>query len=197
MHFWLIRADRRDGELTLTFPATLTLFPTASLAAFAGAILLITTPTPPTFTFLLAPRAAITCLRTKRLKPALTILQRGNAAVGHSVLENLHPMCYCACRSREVRLRRFSPRKGSVSSPPGRLRSRPPLLGLPYLRPPCSTTKCATTGIRHVSPWPAPREILAPSERETNSARPESAAVRWQHGRRAGRRAAGTARRRR
>ena len=84
-------------------------------------------------------------------------------------------MCNSAGRSREVRLPTIQSRKGSVNSPPGRLRSRPPLLGLPYLRPPCSTTKCATTGIRHVSPWPAPREMLAPSERETNTWRGDGA----------------------
>ena len=97
----------------------------------------------------------------------------GNAAVDPSVLEKQPPMCNSAGRSREVRLPTIQSRQGSVNSPPGRLRSRPPLLGLPYLRPPCSTTKCATTGIRHVSPWPAPREMLAPSEREINTQRSE------------------------
>jgi hypothetical protein len=32
-----------------------------------------------------------------------------------------------------------------------------------------ASTKCAAAGIRHVSLWPAPPEILAPSEREINT----------------------------
>ncbi len=71
----------------------------------------------------------------------------GNAAVGPLALEKRPQMCNSAGRSREVLIPTIQSRQGSVNSPPGRLMYRPPLLGLPYLRPSSSTTKCATSGI--------------------------------------------------